>query len=787
MDWFVGLLIVVALALAVAWAINSAKQARRPARKATYRDTRRQTSTPSSHPVQTPARAVAKKPNVPVGYPITWFGRDAELEVGGFRLKGPCVYASSVGPGDHYREADPSEIMVRAPVRRPVAEPRDMGYWPWYSRIEPEHRFTYLSWLASGRTSLPPKDGYLFLYFYGIERRLLVDEADRVWGLQEVVRLRRLDEPRAGTRDGASFRQYSTGFLWFEIARTPHLFERKSFDLVISLTENWTPELLSAPLAWLVAKDVGLPAALARYIASTDPSSQRSVVLKRVGPEFEDLFDTRYRDTFGAEGLKLRVSTRPTWHTYRPASGGLGPLKCQVANPLGIKSQFRSLPDIWNSCITDLRKLSRVASVGSDRGVTVEAWEAMPKELQAEVEHPLADRVSAIVAASATQPGEAVQDASGIAFVAAGTLAELLGVERRPALTATQSQRLASTIEATGYGLVPDARIAGVRYGWDELLALVPGLDDKDTEPTRYNAAACVLRLGMSIAHADGEVDEVELRTLSDHIDAVFGLTPAEQQRLATLRLLLLRTGSDIRPIVKRLQELLPPDARRKVGRMLVVIAATTNGIDRSERAALRKAFRALDLEPETLEAAITEVAPESGESEIQVRGASSGSDEEPIPSPTPIPTFKLDHVAISGIMTETRDVAALLAAAMDTGDHDEDQSENARPTRSSDLSIAPRAVPAAVIESELPMEVVSRLDTRYRAFLAELATRDSWERSEAELLARSHKLMLDAATEAINDWAYDVLGAPVVIDDGPALTLDQSLVKELDGMEDGT
>lgn len=759
MVWILGILVVVVVVVVlVRVSVSKAPKVNRSSPRGPVSGPRRSGGTqspPAAHSRMRPGRE----------FPLTWFGRDAELEVAGVRLKAPCVYASSSSGNGHLWATDPSEILLHAPVRRPSGPPEEMGYWPWYSRVDAGHRYEYLSWLASGRTRLPPCEGYLFLYFYGIERRLLVDEADREWGLREIVRLRRLDEARMGTTNGRSFRQYSAGLLWYEIARTPEFFDQKALDLAMSLTERWTPELLTAPLAWLASKGQPLPAAMARRIAASDPSAQRSVVLKRVTAEFEELFDTRYRETFGGEGMTLRVSKRSAWHTYRPASGGLSEMRCEVANPLGIPSQFKKLPDIWNSCIADLRRLSRVAASVGDRALTVEAWEAMPLELRADVDHPLADRVTAVLADVAPTAADDDGDgASAAALVPAGRFADMMGIERRPKLTATQSKNLAATIEFTGYGLVPDARVSPIRYGWDELVAVVPGLDDDDIEPTRFNAAACVLRLGLSIALADGEADQVELRMLTDHIDAVFDLSPEEQQRLAALRDLLLKTGSDIASVARKIEESVPPDARRKVGRLLVVIAASTNSIDRNERGALRKAFRALGLPPELLEETIAEVAPESDEAEVRVRPASRIRDAgEPIPSG--VPSFRLNHEAISSIMSETREVSLMLAAAMGAAD--------------AEAAGQPAIEPVvAATEASVSVAEVAGPGARYQPLFIALIERNRWDRQDADGIARSHGLMLDAGVESINDWAYDALGAPLIEDGGDELILDRSLLK---------
>lgn len=51
-----------------------------------------------------------------------------------------------------------------------------LGYWPSYRTLTPECRRLYLEWLASGKQAPDQDIGYVFLYFYGLERRLLIDE-----------------------------------------------------------------------------------------------------------------------------------------------------------------------------------------------------------------------------------------------------------------------------------------------------------------------------------------------------------------------------------------------------------------------------------------------------------------------------------------------------------------------------------------------------------------------------------------------------------------------------------
>jgi hypothetical protein len=65
----------------------------------------------------------------------------------------------------------------------------------------------------------------------------------------------------------------------------------------------------------------------------------------------------------------------------------------------------------------------------------------------------------------------------------------------------------------------------------------------------------------------------------------------------------------------------------------------------------------------------------------------------------------------------------------------------------------------------------------QYQALFVSLIERDRWDREDADRMARSHGLMLDAGVETINDWSYDALGAPLIEDEGDSLLVDRTLL----------
>ena len=97
-----------------------------------------------------------------------WLGYEEVLQVKGMEIAHPMTYVSS-GNGI---ARDPSEIGRSLPIAR-VLEADALSCWPWYARMNPAQRYIYLEWLSSDRAKLPPGDGYLFVYYYGLERRAL--------------------------------------------------------------------------------------------------------------------------------------------------------------------------------------------------------------------------------------------------------------------------------------------------------------------------------------------------------------------------------------------------------------------------------------------------------------------------------------------------------------------------------------------------------------------------------------------------------------------------------------
>ncbi len=697
--------------------------------------------------------------------PPKWLGRGEALQVKGFEIPSPITYVSS-GRGT---AQDPSEINRSLRVVE-ATDAEDLPYWPWYSRLTPEQRYIYLTWMASGRDRLPPNDGYLFIYYYGLERRALADDADHKLVFSEVQRLRSVYAKHGGERRGNSFMNYSSAFLWFLAAWKAELVKPQRVEALARRTRVWTEDKLAAALAWLAQRSDPLPAWMAYVVAEESPHSQRSVVTKRVSDEFRALFSKRYEEQFGT-GLTLKTAKRERKIAYQPATSVISEATITVPNALGISSQFKKLAAIWNECIQDLRKLSSVARREGGEELTVAAWEAMPPELRTGVDHPLTDAFCDTVSRNT--------DEDGRVLVRVGELAEAMGLEKRAKLTPGQSREVRTTAVHIGFAIEPDERLTRQAYKWDELVAVFPRAYKGEPDYVRYGAAACMLRLGLAVAEADGRIDAEELSSVTEHIEGGFDLNEHERRRLEALRTLLLQTGSNISGLGKRLQTVLDMKGRQSVGRLLVAVAAADDVITKGELKSLRRCYRALGLSPETLDATLQELAPTTDEAPVTVMPGRPRRPGEVIPKPRrEEAAVKLNREAIARIMHETREVSVLLAGAMNVVT---DEVGTAVAVAEPEPVGRPESVPtprAIVPPPRAASDVASKPKGRYVAFYDELIQKSEWTRDEAEALARQHGHMFAGAIESINDWAFDAFDGQLIYDDGDVIEIDQDLLR---------
>jgi uncharacterized tellurite resistance protein B-like protein len=695
------------------------------------------------------------------------------LEVANYRIEHPMTYWAAGKAG----VAEASCIEKNLPVSKPIFEPiGTLGYWPRYRDMTPIQRGNYLHWLATGKQGQLQDIGYAFVYFYGLERRVLIDGKDIDLIIPEVVRLLHCYP------ESRSFNGYLSRFIAFAAVRTGlKSMTNEGFTLCFeqALLKSYPEDLLAVILCWFYLHNHPLPSRWAFEVARQDIRTTRSVVADRAPEQFMSLFVQKYLEQFG-DGMMLKVSDRERLLGYHPASPSLLDLgyssvalaPIRIPNVLGVQSQFKPIVQIWSECIEELRAYSRAVSKGADI-TTREAYEALPPALRKDIDHPDAPRWEEVVATHASE--------NGFSLTPLAKLAEIHGFEQREKLTPTQSKALAQTAEDIGLAIVPDSRLTGRAYAWsDEVVLFRPEGSAAPKQENGYRAAACMLELGMVVAGADGKVDPEELDQIERFLDDQFRLSSDESRCLKAYGLLLSKKPPSISSLSKSLRAALTSDQRAMIGKYLVGVAAANGIIDRKEITSLKSIYKALGIDA-SLDALLTELR-QSDSQPVEVQtGRREAHAGEAIPPRESLPIDKSIDItinvdALKRIMAETAEVSHILGQAL---------CETESEMEVSDFVVKENApaIPAVItsaIDSNLPFsnEQLVTLDKRYHVPLAEILKEQAWSSEDLTQLAKRHQFMRSGMLDTINSWAYETLGDEILVEDDNMYKVNQSLVE---------
>lgn len=680
----------------------------------------------------------AREPEKLKGSPVSprWIPKGERLEVANTIIHGGMVYFGSdlrAATG----EPDPALIEPRLPVSRTAAHytQRQTDYWPSYSTISPDARRTYLTWLVSGREDPTADIGYVFLYFYGLERRALVDaEVDPIAkaNIPSIeAEVKRLLAIYSGNR---SFRGYARSFLEYLAfrhtrgdKRTPPPIEEDSTDLSASMKVG---------LARIAVSGRPIPANWALAWMRSDPRIGCPKALERCPSAFEKLFTNRYSELYG-EGIKLAVNRTKLRLTYRPASSGFAGKEFsytteELPDVGAVIAPAKKLEAIVEECATALAPYSRFVGKNPGSANSLEGILLLPQALWPDS------------ARSALQTlDKRVGD--GLRVTTLGELSSSLG--GASSLTRDKVRALAHALEETRIGIEPDV-LAGARTPKPDDKIIMFRSDSEDAalrESNVYQAASVTLDLACGIVMSDGQPHPNELQLLMKQIDGWVQLSVAQRKRLRARLRMAIESPPTLASLRSKL-DVIPVNGKRAIAHLMSTLAQADGVVSPAEVKVLEKIYKALGLEAQ---AVYSDLHMASATSPVTPEAAATARTREKAAGVAP--GFKLDMARIQALQRETAEVSALLSNVFT---EEAPVSEEKKQEREE----------AAAVFEPGPLG----LDPEHSAFLRLLLTRSSWSRQELADAAADMELMLDGTLERINDASFEHFDAALLEGDDP-------------------
>ncbi|MDY0093988.1 MAG: TerB N-terminal domain-containing protein [Candidatus Vecturithrix sp.] len=699
-------------------------------------------------------RSCDKPPKESVSPDSVWMPYGKKIEHSGYTILGGFLYFGKNLQSIQRWESEPSLIDPSLPVDRsnPDREGLHMGYWPSYSQIHPTSRAAYLEWLSTGRKHPNINIGYVFLYFYGLERRALADAKDSSSAQQELPRIqaeiRRLLSIY-GTHN--SFRGYASRFLdALQLSQTPRAvyettpqFDQSSYDV---------PLLLKIALGQLAEARKPLPVDWALAWALNDPSISKRTPVTRCPEEFSELFRIRYAEKFG-EGIDLKPNKTKIQASYHPASSSFGG-SVQIPVPdlpdlTAITGPTNKISDIVSTCTDEIDAYSRFLGRNPDGKNSIEASSYLPKALlKKHAGKELRNLANWLTTVFSSQLSKSVPLTSLLTHIPSVS---------KDKFGKKDATSIANILAKLGVGMEPDPRFGSLVPKIDQEVVLYRMSKNAPNSPsTEYSAATVVLHLASAVAAADGSIDEAEEKHLEQQLEKWLHLSSDEKNRLRAHTQWLLTTKPGMNGMKKRIESL-KLNQKESLGRFLIAVAQADGYIAPTEMKILTKIYGLLGFDLQSLysHAHTASVEP------ITVQSAELVKPEGyKIPSaPQKITGLSLDMRTIEAKLAETAAVSSILNEIF----VDEEQAAEA----------------ASIQEEVADKSPIPGLDAETSHFMRTLASKLSWAREELERLAAEQDLMLDGVLDSINDAAFDYFGGPFFEGDDP-IEINDEFAKEV-------
>ena len=675
--------------------------------------------------------------------PGAWIPAGETVEVGGVSISGGLVYVGTSLPtptgGNDPCLVDPSKSVAS---HGDYTE-RQMDYWPSYSEISPSAQRAYLNWLAGGRQDPEADVGYVFIFFYGLERRAILDaskdEAAKGDWSMIAAELRRLLDIY-GAKSG-SFQSYAGSLLdWVSLAEHP---EKAYLKPIPSFPKTYElPLYIRVALGQAAVDGVPVPAQLALAWAKLDPTSYLRTPATRCAEEFDKLFVSKYHETFG-EGLVLPRNKTKIKLVHRPASAGFRgytDLSLSFGNTPDVTvltGPINKLRQVVEAATKELEPFSRYVGRNPDSRHALEGLLQLPATLWPE---------------GAQKALHALKARMGEGMIAMSFHELLSSLDAKTTLTRDRTLALARALESLNIGIEPDVLGGAKLPKADEkvvLFSVPPGEVTSRSTPA-YQAAVLTLDLASAVAAADGEFSVQEMGHLRAQVQSWAHLTPNHVRRLLAHLRLLMTTPASLTTLRKKLEPL-DAGAKETIATFMATVAQSDGNVSPTEVKMLEKVYKALGVEPKKVFSDVHAVA-----AGAKPTAAATAKVEET--------GFKLDPARIAALQKDTEAVSALLSGIF---------KEESPPE-----PVFAEAEPEGDVEPT-PSGLLG-LDEAHSALARLLLSRPEWTKDELSDAAADLDLMIDGAIETLNDAAFDLHDVPFT-EGEDVVTVNPELLEKLE------
>ncbi|MDM7939847.1 MAG: TerB N-terminal domain-containing protein [Methanothrix sp.] len=691
-----------------------------------------------------------------------WIPKGKTVQVAGYTIPYGMVYLGSGLRAAWTSRVEPALINPHLKVDRTAADytVRNLDYWPSYSEASPAARASYLLWLSEGMPNRMPDPGYVFLYFYGLERRALHDAINSNAAEIEIPEIERsIGWLMNVSRGSESVHRYGRSLLDFLNAKrqlVPSLEAPVIHPYRYGLGLEFS---LRLGIGHMALKEMALSSdwALAWFLSTR--TSKIGTAIRKCPMEFAEIFKSEYQKKYGS-GFSLPRPRTTLKAQHKTASSSFGqevisidtgiPDVCSLAEPFG------KLKDIGDLAASRLQSFSRVQ--GSRTTIRKRSNGVAP-EVQADARLLLpADLWPQECQQFIAMIRESLSDSAPFKVMPASELLRSLGCLN---LTKSIYEAIACGLEDRAICIEPDTRFGGKLPNDQSMIVLFSQAVQDQEKPSLQNVSSgsLAIQLASAAAMADSTFDTHEQDVLIGHLNSWLHLSKADLERLRA-KLELFKVESPKFTGLQRKLDTLDPLTKSTIGDFMVQIVKADGTVSPVEVKVLERIFTLLGLSAQELYGRLHGVATEP----VSIRSPIPGASGYAIPKPADLSTTtetRLDMDKIEALKVDSAKAALLLGAVFS-------ESREELETETDESA-----------ECDVDSQRLLDLDLGHSQLLAVLLSRAEWSREEFSEICLDHGLMVDGAIERINEASFEKVQQAIIEGDDP-LEVRQDLLSEV-------
>ncbi|WP_211207853.1 TerB N-terminal domain-containing protein [Gracilimonas tropica] len=672
-----------------------------------------------------------------------WRPKSEQVEVNGYSFPKGFVYVgnnlSSVSKNYYGSNIEPALIDTTKRIDKinPDLEGDSLSYWPSYQSITPQARAAYLHWLEQGLDTADVPIGYVFLYFYGIERRILNDSQISELAKSEIPELvaevKRLLSIYGGNN---SFSRYANSLVEFvELSQNAKQSFLESLSKEDLDYENYVHQYeyslnFKMGLAYFALKDIPLPAEWALKWGIINNHSIRTPA-RRCKDKFQILFKKKYKDLY-EEGIKLKPNKTYIKTSYRTASRSFGNnnfnAKTNIPDITALSSPLNKIRALIDECTELLDPYSRHLGRNPDDKNSIDALSKLPDVLINEVND---SKVETII-----NKLDSALEENEYTLIESSFFTDLWEIDGVNKFRKKEAISIAQIMQGFGFGIEPDIRFGYHKIDKEGKIAVF-NIDKENTpkKPTKeYKLVLPIIHMTALVGLADGIFKPEEEKHFEEYIESLLYLSDQEKKRINGYLYWLKSAEVNVAHLKSKIERLADSD-KTKIIEYLISLAWADHHIHPDEVSMLQKVADMFGIDESKVLKKLYDLQ-HGEEDELVEVTTKSNSNGHKIPKEKQSSGL-LNEELLQARIDQTNEVQSILSDVFE--EEDDESTKNIESSNEED-----------------DFTSYLGLDKQHSQLVGKLISKEVWTQDEFDRLCSEIGLMPNGAIEIINEKSFD-------------------------------